>query len=116
MPRVKRSLIRRTRIKRIRREARGYRGARKNLLRTAITAVIKARQYAYRDRRTRKRDFRRLWIARISAAARANGTSYSALMGGLKKADVSINRKVLSEIAIADPAAFQAIVALATGQ
>jgi large subunit ribosomal protein L20 len=110
MARVKRSKIRRTRIKRIFKQAKGFRGARSKLLRTAINAVTKAQQYAYRDRRTRKRDFRRLWITRINAAARLNGTSYAALMGKLKKADIQVNRKMLSEIAIADPAAFTAIV------
>jgi large subunit ribosomal protein L20 len=110
MARVKRSKIRRTRIKRIFKQAKGFRGARSKLLRTAINAVTKAQQYAYRDRRNRKRDFRRLWIARINAAARLNGTSYAALMGKLKKADIQVNRKMLSEIAIADPAAFTAIV------
>ncbi len=110
MARVKRSKIRRTRIKRIFKQAKGFRGARSKLLRTAINAVTKAQQYAYRDRRNRKRDFRRLWITRINAAARQNGTSYAALMGKLKKADIQVNRKMLSEIAIADPAAFTAIV------
>jgi large subunit ribosomal protein L20 len=110
MARVKRSKIRRTRIKRIFKLAKGFRGARSKLLRTAINAVTKAQQYAYRDRRNRKRDFRRLWIARINAAARLNGTSYAALMGKLKKADIQVNRKMLSEIAIVDPAAFTAIV------
>ncbi len=110
MARVKRSKIRRTRIKRIFKLAKGYRGARRTLLRTAINAVTKAQQYAYRDRRNRKRDFRRLWITRINAAARLNGTTYSVLMGKLRKADIVINRKMLSEIAITDPAAFTAIV------
>ena len=110
MARVKRSAIRRTRIKRVFKLAKGYRGARSKLLRTAINAITKAQQYAYRDRRRRKRDFRRLWIARVNAAARANGTSYSVLMGKLKKADIAINRKMLSEIAIIDPAGFTAIV------
>ncbi len=110
MARVKRSKIRRTRIKRIFKQAKGFRGARSKLLRTAINAVTKAQQYAYRDRRNRKRDFRRLWIIRINAAARLNGTSYAQLMGKLRKADIAINRKMLSEIAITDPAAFTAIV------
>ncbi len=113
MPRVKRSLIRRTRIKRIKKQAKGFRGTRRTLLRTAMNASTKAGQYAYRDRRTRKRDFRRLWISRISAAAEACDTSYSVLMGALKKADVGLNRKMLSEIAIADFAAFEQIAALA---
>ena len=110
MPRVKRAKIRRTRIKRVMKQAKGFRGARGKLLRTALNAITKAQQYAYRDRKVRKRDFRRLWVARISAAARQNGTSYSVLMGKLKKAGVEINRKMLSEIAIADPPAFTEIV------
>lgn len=110
MARVKRSRIRHTRIRRIFKQAKGFRGARSKLLRTAITAVTKAQQYAYRDRRNRKRDFRRLWIIRINAAARQNGTTYGVLMGKLRKADIAINRKMLSEIAITDPAAFTAIV------
>ncbi len=113
MPRVKRSLIRRTRIKRLRKETKGFRGTRRTLLRTAMNANTKAHQYAYRDRRNRKRDFRRLWITRISAAAEACETSYSVLMGALKKADVGINRKMLSEIAIDDFPAFEQIAAIA---
>ncbi len=113
MPRVKRAAIRHTRIKRIRRQAKGFRGARGNLLRTMQNAITKAQQYAYRDRRTRKRSFRRLWISRIAAAAKMNGTSYSVLMGQLKKSDVALNRKVLSEIAIVDMPAFKEIVEFA---
>ncbi len=116
MPRVKRSLNRRKRVKKIFKEAKGYRGARSKLLRSAINATTKAQQYAYRDRRNRKRDFRRLWIQRISAAAKACDTSYSVLMGNLNRKGVSINRKMLSEIAIADFPAFQEIVAFAAKQ
>jgi large subunit ribosomal protein L20 len=115
MPRVKRAMIRRKRIKKLFKASKGFFGGRKNLLRTAINAVQKARQYQYRDRRTRKRDFRRLWIQRINAAARVNGMSYSRFIHGLKLAKVEINRKVLAQIAIDDPAAFGAIVAVAKG-
>jgi len=113
MPRVKRAMIRRTRIKRVLKQTKGFRGARSKLLRTAMNAATKADQYAYRDRRRRKRDFRRLWVTRISAAARACDSSYSELMGGLKRSGVSVNRKMLSEIAIADFPAFQQIVEFA---
>ena len=115
MARVKRSLNRTTRVRKVFRNARGYRGARSRLLRTAICAVWHAGVYQYRDRKRRKRDFRALWIVRISAAAKANGTSYSRLMGGLRKAGVAVNRKMLSQIAIEDPAAFTRIVAVANG-
>jgi len=111
MPRVKRAAIRRTRIKRIMKQAKGFRGARGTLLRTAMNAVTKAQQYAYRDRKRRKRDFRRLWIQRVSAAARQTGTSYSKLMGDLNRSGVELNRKVLSEIAITDPDTFRQIAA-----
>jgi len=113
MPRVKRSKIRRIRIKRIMKQAKGFRGARGSLLRTAMNAVTKAQQYAYRDRKRRKRDFRRLWIQRVSAAARQSGTSYSRLMGDLNRSGVALNRKVLSEIAIADYDTFREIAAFA---
>ncbi len=109
MPRVKRAMIRRTRIKRLRKQAKGFRGSRRVLLRTAMNAVTKAQQYAYRDRKRRKRDFRRLWIARVSAAARECGVSYSKLMGDMKRSGIELNRKVLSEIAIADPDTFRQI-------
>lgn len=115
MPRVKRAVIRRKRVKKLFKASKGFFGGRKNLIRTAINAVQKARQYQYRDRRARKRDFRRLWIQRINAAARANGLSYSKFMGGLKKAGVDINRKMLSQIAIEDPQGFSQLVALARG-
>ena len=113
MPRVKRAVIRRKRLKKLFKASKGFFGGRKNLLRTAINAVQKARQYQYRDRRVRKRDFRRLWIQRINAAARANGLSYSVFIGGLNKAGVEVNRKMLAQIAIDDPQAFSEFVALA---
>jgi large subunit ribosomal protein L20 len=115
MPRVKRALIRRKRIRKLFKASKGFFGGRKNLLRTAINAVQKARQYQYRDRRVRKRDFRRLWIQRINAAARLNGLSYSRFIHGLKQADVEVNRKLLAQIAIEDPQAFSEFVAVAKG-
>jgi len=113
MPRVKRAVIRRKRLTKLFKASKGYFGGRKNLLRTAINAVQKSRQYQYRDRRTRKRDFRRLWIVRINAATRSNGLSYSRFIGGLKKAGVEVNRKLLAQIAIEDPQAFSDLVTLA---
>ncbi len=115
MPRVKRAVIRRKRITKLFKASKGFFGGRKNLLRTAINAVQKARQYQYRDRRTRKRDFRRLWIQRINAASRTHGLSYSRFIHGLKQADVDINRKVLAQIAIDDPQGFSDLVAVARG-
>ncbi|NIQ12084.1 MAG: 50S ribosomal protein L20, partial [Gammaproteobacteria bacterium] len=93
--------------------AKGFRGGRHRLYRTATEAVDRALSYAYRDRRNKKRDFRRLWITRISAAAKQNGTSYSQLMGGLRKAGVELDRKVLSNMAILDPNGFSQVVKLA---
>ncbi len=113
MPRVKRAVIRRKRLTKLFRASRGFFGGRKNLLRTAINAVERSRQYQYRDRRTRKRDFRRLWIVRINAASRANGMSYSRFIGGLGRAGVEVNRKVLAQIAIEDPKGFSDLVTLA---
>ena len=113
MPRVKRGVVARARHKKVLKAAKGYRGRRNNVYRVAKQAVMKAGQYAYRDRRNRKRDFRRLWIVRIAAAAKLEGTSYSQLMGGLIKAGVEINRKALSEIAISDPDAFRGYVQIA---
>jgi large subunit ribosomal protein L20 len=110
MPRVKRGVTARARHKKILALAKGYRGRRKNVFRIAKQAVMKAGQYAYRDRRTRKRVFRQLWIARINAASRGLGVTYSKFMAGLKKAQIDIDRKVLSDMAIHDPAAFSAIV------
>jgi large subunit ribosomal protein L20 len=92
--------------------AKGFRGGRSKLFRTAADSVDKALMYAYRDRRQRKRDFRRLWIARINAAARINDLSYSKFIHGLKKAGVELDRKVLAELAVSDPAAFAKIAAL----
>ncbi|MCK5557851.1 MAG: 50S ribosomal protein L20 [Candidatus Hydrogenedentes bacterium] len=106
MPRATNAPASRRRRKRILKQAKGYWGGRKSLYRTAREAVDRAGRYAYRDRRLKKRDFRRLWIARINAAARQNGISYSRFMDGLKKADVKINRKLLAEIAVKDTEAF----------
>lgn len=110
MPRVKRGVTARARHKKILALAKGYRGRRKNVFRVAKQAVMKAGQYAYRDRRTRKRVFRQLWIARINAAARGLGLTYSKFMAGLKKASIDIDRKVLADLAVNDPAAFGSIV------
>jgi large subunit ribosomal protein L20 len=109
MPRVKRGVVAHARHKKVLDRAKGYRGARKNVYRVAKQAVDKADQYAYRDRRQRKRQFRALWIARINAAARVNGLSYSRLMNGLKKSEIEIDRKVLADIAIHDKEAFTAL-------
>ena len=106
MPRVKRGVTARARHKKVIALAKGYRGRRKNVYRIAKQAVMKAGQYAYRDRRQRKRQFRQLWIVRINAAARQNGLSYSKFMNGLKKAAVAIDRKVLADLAVFDQAAF----------
>jgi large subunit ribosomal protein L20 len=110
MPRVKRGVTARARHKRVLDQAKGYRGRRKNVYRIAKEAVMKAGQYAYRDRRQRKRQFRTLWIARINAAAREQGLSYSVFMNGLKKAAINLDRKVLADIAVFDKAAFAQIV------
>ncbi|MCK4390232.1 MAG: 50S ribosomal protein L20 [Desulfobacterales bacterium] len=111
--RVKRGFKARRRRKKILKLARGYRGGRSKLYRTAADAVDKALQYAYRDRRARKRDFRRLWIARINAAARLNNMSYSRLIQGLKRARVEIDRKILAELAVSDPKAFSHLAGIA---
>jgi large subunit ribosomal protein L20 len=116
MPRVKRGVTARARHKKILALAKGYRGRRKNVFRIAKQAVMKAGQYAYRDRRTRKRVFRALWIARINAAARGLGITYSKFMAGLKKASIDIDRKMLAELAVNDPAAFGSIVAKVKAQ
>ncbi|HSG02099.1 MAG TPA: 50S ribosomal protein L20 [Marinobacterium sp.] len=110
MPRVKRGVQARARHKKVLKQAKGYYGARSRVFRVAKQAVIKAGQYAYRDRRQRKRQFRALWIARINAAARINGLSYSRLIAGLKKANVEIDRKVLADLAVHQQAAFGAVV------
>ena len=109
MPRAKNSVASRRRRKKVIRQAKGYWGARSRLFRTAREAVNRAQVYAYRDRRRRKRDFRRLWIARINAAARLNGVSYSQLVYGLGRAGIEINRKILADLAVHDEAAFSAI-------
>jgi large subunit ribosomal protein L20 len=116
MPRVTRGFKARRRRKKVLKLAKGFRGGRHSLFRTATEAVDRALCYAYRDRRTKKRDFRRLWITRISAAAKLNNTSYSKLMGGLKKADVELDRKVLANMAIMDPSGFAQVVKLAAEQ
>ena len=116
MSRVKRGVTARRRHKKVLEQAKGYRGRRKSVYRVAKQAVIKAGQYAYRDRRQRKRQFRALWIARINAAARLNGLSYSQLIHGLAQANIEINRKLLAELAVNDPAAFSAIAEQAKAQ
>jgi large subunit ribosomal protein L20 len=113
MPRVTRGFKARRRRNRVLKQAKGYRGGRHKLYRTATEAVDRALVYAYRDRRTKKRDFRRLWITRINAAAKMHGTSYSKLMGGLNKAGVELDRKVLANMAILDPNAFSEVVKIA---
>jgi large subunit ribosomal protein L20 len=113
MPRVKRGVTARARHQKVLDQAKGYRGRRKNVFRVATQAVMKAGQYAYRDRRVRKREFRALWIARINAAARECGLSYSAFMNGLKKASIDLDRKVLADLAVFDKAAFEKIAAQA---
>ena len=109
MPRVKRGVTARARHQKVLDQAKGFRVRRKNVFRVANEAVMKAGQYAYRDRRRRKRDFRALWIQRINAAARECGLSYSAFMNGLKKASVELDRKVLADLAVFDKAAFEKI-------
>ncbi|WP_136799117.1 MULTISPECIES: 50S ribosomal protein L20 [Desulfosediminicola] len=113
MPRVTRGFKARRRRNRVLKLAKGFRGGRSRLYRTATEAVDRALSYAYRDRRTKKRDFRRLWIARINAGARMNDMSYSQLMGGLKKAGVELDRKVLANMAILDANAFAKVVQVA---
>ncbi len=110
MSRVKRGVTARASHKRVLDAAKGYRGRRKNVFRVANEAVMKAGQYQYRDRRQRKRQFRRLWIARINAASRQHGLTYSVFMNGLSRAEIGIDRKVLSDIAIFDKDAFAKIV------
>lgn len=110
MPRVKRGVTARARHKKVLKLAKGYYGARSRTFRVAVQAVTKAGQYAYRDRRQKKRQFRQLWIARINAAARQNGMSYSRFINGLKKASIEIDRKILADIAVFDKAAFSVLV------
>ena len=109
MPRVKRGTVARARHKKVLKQAKGFRGRRKNVYRVAKQAVMKAGQYAYRDRRQRKREFRALWIARINAAVRELGLTYSSFMAGLRRANIDIDRKVLADLAVADKPAFAKI-------
>lgn len=109
MPRVKRGVTARARHKKVLAKAKGYYGARSRVFRVANQAVIKAGQYAYRDRRQKKRQFRALWIMRVNAAARENGLSYSRLIDGLRKAAIAVDRKVLADLAVRDKAAFSAL-------
>ena len=111
--RVKRGVVNRRRHKKIIRMTKGQWGTRSKLFRRANESMMKSYWYAYRDRRARRRDFRRLWIARINAASRANGLSYSKLIHGLKKADVQLDRKVLADLAVRDAAAFSQVVEIA---
>ncbi|OUR70063.1 50S ribosomal protein L20 [Bermanella sp. 47_1433_sub80_T6] len=110
MARVKRGVVARRRHKKVLKQAKGYYGARSRVFRVAKQAVIKAGQYAYRDRRQRKRQFRALWIARINAGARLNGLSYSRFINGLKNASIEIDRKVLADLAVNEKGAFAALV------
>jgi large subunit ribosomal protein L20 len=113
MPRVKRGVVARARHKKIIKAAKGFRGRRKNVYRVAKQAVMKAGQYAYRDRRQKKRQFRTLWIARINAGARECGLTYSRFMNGLKKSAVEVDRKVLADLAVFDKEAFAKFVEVA---
>jgi large subunit ribosomal protein L20 len=110
MARVKRGVMVRKRHNKLLKQAKGYQGSRSRRIRVARQTVLKALSYAYRDRRNRKRDFRRLWIIRINAAARQNGMSYSKLMNGLKQAGITLDRKILADMAVRDPAAFSSVV------
>jgi large subunit ribosomal protein L20 len=114
--RVKRGFKARRRRKKVLKLAKGFRGGRRKLFRTASDAVARALMYSYRDRRARKRDFRQLWIARINAAARQNDLSYSKFIHGLKRANVELDRKVLAELAVSDPAGFKKVANLAAQQ
>mgnify|MGYP006293833013 CR=1 FL=1 len=116
MPRVKRGNKARKRRKKVLKMAKGYFGSHSKLYRPANQAVMKSLQYAYRDRRNRKRNFRKLWITRINAAARNNGLSYSRFINGLKQADIEINRKMLAEMAVNDEEAFSELVNVAKEQ
>jgi large subunit ribosomal protein L20 len=110
MARVKRGVQARRRHKKVLKAAKGYYGARSRVYRVAAQAVVKAGQYAYRDRRQKKRQFRNLWVVRINAAARLHGVSYSVFINGLKKAEIEIDRKILAELAVNDPNAFASLV------
>lgn len=116
MARVKRGLMAKKRHKKTLKQAEGYWGRKKSNFKIAHEQVMKSGQYAFRDRRNKKRDFRQLWIARISAGCRLNGVRYSEFIHGLTQAGVQVDRKILSELAISDPAAFTALVARAKGQ
>ena len=116
MARVKRGVVARRRHRKVLSRAKGYYGARRKVFRVAKQAVIKAGQYAYRDRRQKKREFRRLWIQRINAGAREHGMSYSRFINGLKKADIGIDRKMLAELAVNDKVAFKALAEKAQSQ
>lgn len=113
MARVKGGIVTRRRHKKILKLAKGYRGSKSRIFRTANQQVLKSLAYAYRDRRAKKRNFRRLWISRINAAVRMNGLSYSTFINGLKQAGVSINRKLLADLAVKDDKAFQELVGIA---
>jgi large subunit ribosomal protein L20 len=115
MTRVTTGYTRRRKHKKVLKQSKGYRGARRNRFKAAAEAVVKAGHYAYRDRRQRKRDMRRLWIVRINAAVKERGMRYSEFISGLKKAKVKVNRKVLAELALNDPAAFDNFVGIAKG-
>ncbi len=110
MPRVKRGVVARASHKKVLQQAKGFRGRRKSVFRIANEAVMRAGQYAYRDRRNKKRVFRSLWIARINAAVREHGMTYSVFMNGLKKAEIAVDRKVLADIAVLDKPAFSKFV------
>ena len=116
MSRIKRSVNARKKRRKILKMAKGFFGARSRLLRTATEAVHKAMTYAYRDRRSRKREFRQLWIARINAAAKTHNITYSRLMDGMKKAGIEMDRKILAEIAVTDPKGFEQVVSIAKGK
>ena len=116
MPRATNSVASRKRRKKVLKQAKGYWGGRSRIYRTAREAVDRAQRYAYRDRRRRKRDMRRLWIVRINAGARLNGLSYSQLIYGLGRAGIDINRKILADLAVRDPEAFAAVAAEAKSQ
>ena len=115
MPRVKRGFRARRRRNKVLKLAKGYVGGRRKLYRTATETVDRALSFAYRDRKAKKRDFRKLWIVRINAAAREHGLSYSRFISGLKKAEVALDRKVLADIAVSDPAGFAAVAEMAKG-
>lgn len=116
MTRVKRGQVKRRKHKKVLKEARGYYGSKSRSYKIAKEQLLKSMSYAYRDRKNNKRNFRRLWITRINAAARINGISYNEFISGLKKASVDINRKILSELAVSDPDAFQKLTEIAKKQ